>query len=58
VPFLAGGGSAPAAESPAPASAAVEPAPAASTPAEPISAEPGAPRRVGWWGKRLFGEKT
>ena len=57
-PFLAGGGSAPAAETAAPAPMAVEPAPAPSTPAEPPSAEPGAPRRVGWWGKKLFGEKT
>jgi ribonuclease E len=57
-PFLAGGGSAPVAETPAPVEAAVESAPAPSTSAEPAAAEPGAPRRVGWWGKRLFGEKT
>jgi ribonuclease E len=57
-PFLVGGGSASTAETLAPAPVAVEPAPAPTTPAEPTAAEPGAPRRAGWWGKRLFGEKT
>jgi ribonuclease E len=57
-PFLVGAGSAPAAETAAPAPVAAEPAPAPSPPAEPAAAEPGAPRRAGWWGKRLFGEKT
>jgi ribonuclease E len=57
-PFLVGGGSAPAAQAPAPTPVEIEPAPAPSAPAEPTSAEPGTPRRAGWWGKRLFGEKT
>jgi ribonuclease E len=57
-PFLVGGGSAPAAQAPAPAPVEAEPAPAPSAPGDPTSAEPGIPRRAGWWGKRLFGEKT
>jgi ribonuclease E len=57
-PFLVGASSAPAAEAPAPAPVADEPASAPSAPAAPTPAEPGTPRRVGWWGKRLFGEKT
>jgi ribonuclease E len=71
VPFLVGGAAAPAAEAPAPVPVAAEPAqstptaplsgePASGEPAsgEPASGEPAAPRRAGWWGKRLFGEKT
>jgi ribonuclease E len=58
VPFLVGATSAPTAEAPAPIEVAVEPAPTQSTPAAPPSGEPGAPRRAGWWAKRVFGEKT
>jgi ribonuclease E len=58
-PFLVGGTSAPAAEAPAPVhEVAAEPTPAQSTPTAPPSSEPSAPRRAGWWGKRLFTEKT
>jgi ribonuclease E len=58
VPFLVGGTAAPAAEAPAPAHVAVEPAPAQPMPTAPLSSEPGAPRRAGWWAKKIFGEKT
>jgi ribonuclease E len=58
VPFLVGGSAAPTAEASAPVPEAVESAPAQSTPVAPPSAEPAAPRRAGWWGKRIFGEKT
>ncbi len=63
VPFLVGGTPTPppAAEAPAPAAAPVATAPAApaDAPAAPQSASdaPAAPRRAGWWAKRIFGEK-
>jgi hypothetical protein len=57
-PFLVGGTAAPAAETPASVHVAIEPAPVQPTSEAPPSAEPAAPRRAGWWGKKIFGEKT
>jgi ribonuclease E len=62
VPFLVGGTAAPApaAEAPAPAPVADEPATApvpAPAASQTASDAPAAPRRAGWWAKRIFGEK-